>query len=125
VGPWKPPHNLQNSSLDGDGKVRLTDIATFAVLYGQAPTAVPPDCFSENLPCPCGDLNRDRAVNLSDFATFAVCYGRNEAGPGCPAHTLHCADLNADGHVNLSDFATFAVWYGQEPSQVVPNCTQE
>ena len=77
--------------------------------------------------CFCGDVDHSGgAVNLSDFASFAVCYGLSAPSlPDCDVEAFDCSDLDGNGTVNLGDFATFAVWYGQEPSEVVPNCTQE
>jgi uncharacterized protein (TIGR03790 family) len=60
--------------LDGDGHVRLSDFATFAICYGSPVTSPPPYCSPEAAAG--SDLDGNGVINLSDFATFAFVFGR-------------------------------------------------
>ena len=58
--------------LDGDGRVNLTDFATFARCYGLA-APLAGACAARELTC--SDLSGDGLVDLEDFATLAINYG--------------------------------------------------
>ena len=75
--------------LSGDGLVNLSDLATFALCFGQS-TPVP-GCDADDLFC-C-DLDGDGWVDLADFSTFALLFFLPPAG-----EPPYCLDLDRDGY---------------------------